>query len=861
MNKILLIDGNAMLFRAYYATKYGRAMTTSTGLPTNAIYGFIVMLNKAMELIKPDKMLVAWDSGKPTFRHEKYDAYKGTRKQLDEELIVQFPIVREYLDAAGIVRYEQEGIEADDIIGTIASQTQGEDTIVLSSDRDLLQLIDASTSVLLMKKGLTEMQLMNEETLMETMQVTPRQIIELKGLMGDTADNIPGVAGVGEKTATTLLKDYGTVEGVYENIDAIKGKLKEKLIAGKENAFLSLWLATIIRDADIHLDIHDCDIQLDAHKLNEFFKKYEMNSLMIHEEQEEIKEEVTEITLNKVTKISKDILKENALFQLDCDLEEVEYQQIYGAVFANDHKMEYIEWDDLMRDTEALEFLSSSISKITYDLKELYHIAYRRNLDINGFDFDIMIAAFLVDGSVNSLDKFNEKYHISVNKEEVYGKRGKPKFTDETERIDYMKQFCAKIITLREELVSQMKEKNCYSLFKEIEMPLCEVLFEMEKNGITCDLKVLDEIAVKNQQKIDDLTQQIYDCAGHEFNINSPKQLAVVLYDELGLKAGKKRSTAVDVLEKLKGSHPIIELLMAQRKVQKLVSTYAVGLVKHVKKDGKIHTTFNQCLTTTGRLSSSDPNLQNISVRDEDGKEIRKAFVASDNCILLSADYSQIELRMLAHMANVKEMIYAFNENIDIHTQTAMNVFHVSHDEVTSDMRRKAKAVNFGIVYGISSFGLSEQLGISVQEAKQFIDRYFESYPNIQKFMEDTVSFCEEHGYVETLYHRRREIPEIHEKNYMMREFGKRAAMNAPIQGSSADLIKVAMNEVYNEMKKRQCKSKMILQIHDELIFEVVEDEIEMMKQLVEEKMQNAMKLQVPLVASASLGKNWYEAK
>lgn len=860
MTKILLIDGNAMLFRAYYATKYGRTMTTSNGIPTNAIYSFITMLNKAMDLIKPDKMLVAWDSGKPTFRHEKYDAYKGTRKQLDEELIVQFPIVREYLDAAGITRYEQEGIEADDIIGTIASQTQKDDTIILSSDRDLLQLIDDTTSILLMKKGLTEMQLMNETSLMETMQVTPRQIIELKGLMGDTADNIPGVAGVGEKTATTLLKEYGSVDGVYEHIDEIKGKLKEKLIHGKDNAYLSLWLATIIRDADIKLDIHDCDLKLNIHGSNEFFKKYEMNSLMLVEENEAAKEENT-IELEKVTQISQDILCEDTLFQIDSDLEEVEYQQVYGAVFANNKKMQYIEWDDLMKDEKALAFLASDTSKVVYDLKELYHAAYRRNLGINSFDFDVMIAAFLVDGSINSLDKFTEKYHIQTNKEEVYGKRGRPKLANEEDRFAYMKAFCSKLVDLKEELIKQMKEKDSLSLFKEIEMPLCEVLFEMEKNGITCDLNVLDEIAQKNQQKIDELTQQIYDCVGHEFNINSPKQLAVVLYDELGLKAGKKRSTAVDVLEKLRHSHPVIDLLMQQRKVQKLVSTYAVGLVKHVKKDGRIHTTFNQCLTTTGRLSSSDPNLQNISVRDEDGKEIRKAFVAKENCVLLSADYSQIELRMLSHMANVKEMIYAFNENIDIHTQTAMNVFHVSHDEVTSDMRRKAKAVNFGIVYGISAFGLSEQLNISVQEAKQFIDRYFGSYPNIQKFMEDTVAFCEEHGYVETLYHRRREIPEIHEKNYMMREFGKRAAMNAPIQGSSADLIKVAMNEVYQEMKKRGCKSKMILQIHDELIFEVEQDEIEMMRQLVEEKMEHAMELSVPLVASASIGINWYEAK
>ena len=857
MSKLLIIDGNAMLFRAYYATKYGRMMTTSNGIPTNAVYGFITMLNKAVELIQPEYMLVAWDAGKPTFRHQKYADYKGTRKQLDEELIVQFPIIREYLDACGIVRYEQEGIEADDIIGSMSKKYSDIETIILSSDRDLLQLIDDSTRVLLMKKGITEMQMVDEKELKNSFHVSPKQIIELKGLMGDTADNIPGVKGIGEKTAVSLLESYDTVENVYAHIDEIKGKLKEKLIADKDKAYLSLFLATIITDADLHIELEQCRFALNAEGCNQFLRKYEMNSLLIKEEK---KEEKKQGHFQKVTKISEAMLNENTLLLLDADLEEVNARTYFGLTWVNQSQSEYIALEDLLKDQKALDFLAGDTPKMVYDAKNFYHFAYLNHFTINALTFDVMIAAFLIDGTLTSLEALCQKYAIQVpSQEDIYGKMGKPKLTDETERLERMKQLGFGLYALIDSLKTSLHEKECDQLFEVIEMPLAQVLFEMEKNGVACSKDTLDEIAQKNQKRIDELSAAIYEIAGHEFNINSPKQLGIVLFDELGLKAGKKRSTAVDVLEKL--DHPIIPLLMEQRKLQKLNSTYAIGLVRHIQKDGKIHTTFNQCLTTTGRLSSSDPNLQNISVRDEDGKEIRKAFSASEGCILLSADYSQIELRMLAHMANVKEMIEAFNTGIDIHTQTAMNVFHVGHDEVTPLMRRQAKAVNFGIVYGISDFGLSEQLDISRNQAKDFIDRYFESYPNIRVFMDETVQYCQEHGYVKTLFNRRREIPEIHDKNYMVREFGKRAAMNAPIQGSSADLIKVAMNNVYQAMKKANCRSKMILQIHDELIFDVVKEEEEMMKELVRTEMENAMKLSVPLSASVSVGNNWYEAK
>lgn len=858
MAKVLLVDGNAMLFRAYYATKYTRMMSTSNGIPTNAVYGFITMLNKAIQTIQPDKILVAWDAGKPTFRHEQYEAYKGTRKPIDDELIVQFPIVREYLDAAHIARYEQAGIEADDIIGTLSMDPKNE-SIILTSDKDLLQCIDETTHVLLMKKGITDMKLMDEKSLMEEMQITPAQIIELKGLMGDASDNIPGVIGVGEKTALSLLKSYSTVNGVYENLSAIKGKLQEKLANHEKEARLSTWLATIVRDASVDVDVNNCDLVDSIEEKNQFFKKYEMNSLLVSVENKSASVEI-EADFTHVTAISKGLLCEKVFIYCDCDQEDTPL--VYGFTFTLKDKVEYITLSDLLKDQPTLDFLKSDQAKYTYNLKQLFHIAHHNHFEIQHFEIDIMIALFISNVSLTSLSSISDFYQLELaNLDDIYGKKGKPLMAEETKRFEYLKVISVQLSHIVEDCMNELERMECLDLFYRIEMPLIEVLYEMEKNGIECDTLVLDEIASRSMKRIDELTNAIFECAGHEFNINSPKQLAVVLYDELGLKAPKSRSTAVDVLEKLSQVHPIVSLLMEQRKIQKLYSTYAAALPRYIRKDGRIHTTFNQNLTTTGRLSSSDPNLQNISVRDEDGKEIRKAFVASQGCVLMSADYSQIELRMLAHMANVKEMIEAFNQGVDIHTQTAMKVFHVDQEHLTSQMRSHAKAVNFGIVYGISAFGLGEQLSIPTLQAKEFIDRYFESYPNIKVFMDETVAFCEQHGYVKTLFNRRRLIPEIHDKNYMTREFGKRAAMNAPIQGSSADLIKVAMNNVYKALKERKCQSKLILQIHDELIVEVVESEVELVRAILVDEMQQAMKIQVPLLASVSIGKSWYEAK
>lgn len=861
MKKLLLIDGNSMLFRAYYATVYGRMMKTSNGVPTNAVYGFITMINKALSMVEPDAVLVAWDAGKSTFRHETYTEYKGTRKELDQELIVQFPIAREFLDAYGMKRYECEGIEADDIIGSMAKKYPDVEIHILSSDRDLLQLIDPTTDVYLMKKGITEMEVMDEAKLKESMGIVPSQIIDLKALMGDTADNIPGVKGIGEKTALKLLSEYETVDNVYAHIDEIKGKLKEKLETDKEKAFLSKYLATIKVDAEIPLPFADMMLKEPEEELHDFFVKYEMKSFV--KETMDTREVKKEGSRTIVKQISPDLLQDGALVYANVDNESYYDAQLYGFAISLQDRTEYIELSDALQDTAFLEWLKEENGKAVYDAKNFYHALHKNNIPFADVTFDVMIAAFLVDGTLSDYDKLAEKYQFdrSLLKDDVFGKKGKGKLVDSDEaaryamaQADYLQDLVAKLDTALREM--EMKE-----LFTTIEMPLTHVLYAMEKEGVVTSLSTLDEIAKATSDKIDALSAKIYEIAGMEFNINSPKQLAGILYDELGLKAGKKRSTAADVLEKLASQHPMIPLLLEHRKYQKIYSTYAVGLSKHVLKDGKIHTIFNQIQTQTGRLSSSEPNLQNISVRDEEGKEIRKAFVASEGHVLLSADYSQIELRMLAHMANEEVMIDAFNHGIDIHTKTAMQIFDVEHDAVDANMRRSAKTVNFGIVYGQSDFGLSEQLGITRKEAHAFIDKYFASYPNIKSFMDTTIAFCEEHGYVKTLFNRRRYIKEISDKNYMMREFGKRAAMNAPIQGSAADLIKLAMIHIYKKMQEEQVKSRMILQIHDELIFDVWEEELEQMRSIVEEGMQHAMKLRVPLIAEANIGRTWYDAK
>lgn len=858
MKKLLLLDGNSMLFRAYYATLYTHRMTTSNGIPTNAVYGFVMMLNKAIDIIEPDEILVAWDAGKPTFRHKQFSAYKGTRKPLDEELIVQFPIVREYLDAAGIKRYEQEGYEADDIIGSMAKCCKDVQTTILTSDRDLLQLIDATTHVLLMKKGLSEMDLMDEQNLLDTYGITPSQVIEMKGLMGDTADNIPGVQGVGEKTALRLLNQYSTVENVYAHIDEVKGKLKEKLEKDKDNAFMSLELATIYTKMELPFELCDCEFSGIQEAVNGFYEKYEMRSL---------------VNRTKQTKNEKWPLKEVDHFEMIqdedvmimpvCSQEPYLDQKLYGFMVPLDKTIYYISVENALEDANFKKLLEKK-KIITWDTKEMMHLLDRYGFKWNEFSDDLHIAGFLLNSTATDSDALIEALHISLP--ESFHDVSKKTKEEPAYSVTREKAIChsltQQLFEKRSEIRSSLKSQNVISLYEDIEMPLAYVLFSMEKEGISIQESFLDEYGALLNQKLDELAQQIYGHAGMIFNINSPKQLANVLFDELNLSGGgKKRSTSADVLEKLRGKHPIIEDILEYRKIAKVLSTYIDGLKKHIRSDEKIHTCFNQTMTQTGRLSSSDPNLQNISIRDELGKEIRKAFVAQEGYHLLSADYSQIELRMLAHMANEDHMIRAFNEGLDIHTKTATLIFGCTLEEVDDQKRRIAKTVNFGIVYGQTEFGLSSQLHITRKEAGEFMQMYFDSYPKIHQYMNQLIDFCKENGYVETLFHRRREIPEINDKNFMTREFGKRAAMNAPIQGSAADLIKIAMLKMDKALKDANVQSKMLLQIHDELIFLVPDNELDLMQNLVKDTMENAMELKVPLKASISVGKSWYEAK
>ncbi len=868
MKKLLLTDGNSMLFRAYYATAYGRPMTTKQGLPTNAVFGFVQMLQKAIETVQPDAMLVAFDAGKHTFRHDIYPEYKGGRKPAPDDLVPQFAMVRDLLDAFSIRWVEMSDIEADDLIGTVSKKASDYSTTILTSDHDMLQLIDDTTTVLLMKKGITEMDAMTPQALQEEMGIAPLQIIDMKGLMGDTSDNIPGIPGIGEKTALKLLADYGSVEGVLAHENELKGALQKKIMGGHESALLSKQLATIRRDVEVDLPLEDLAFAPDYPSLIRFLETLDMNALAKRFSEiagPEEKEEAVKETAGTDTAVSTMPVK---MLQKPCAVYieakgDSRDSEVQGIALCDGTDACYITLADALQDQALCAYLRDpAIAKTGYDTKKNMHLLKNTGIAVFYSD-DAQILASLADSTLTSPDKIRSRYAFNetVKTEDVYGKTGKPLlFIDPALQCAHACQEARNIRNLMEETMPVIIEEGMEKLYREIEMPLIPILYEMEDIGIRCDADVLDEIAVRTKAQMDAEQEAIYKEAGREFNINSPKQLAEVLYDEMGLPAGKKRSTSAEVLEEL-SIYPVIAHILAYRKLSKIYSTYAEGLKKYIASDGRIHTVYNQAATQTGRLSSSEPNLQNISVRDEQGKEIRKAFPADEGCVLISSDYHQIELRMLAHMANEPGLIQAFNDGIDIHTKTAMDVFDKTEDQVTPADRRQAKTVNFGIVYGISDFGLAKQLGVSRREAAEFIETYYRKYPGIRTYMNSIVSFCEKNGYVETLSGRRREIPEIRDKNRMVREFGRRAAMNAPIQGSAADLIKIAMINIDKAMKEAGVKSKMILQVHDELIFNVPEDEVDQMLELIRKGMEGAMELKVPLSAESSIGKTWYEAK
>ncbi len=857
--KLLLIDGNSVLFRGYYATCYGNIMKTSKGVYTNGIYAFANMLNKAIKTMQPDYCVVAFDKAKHTFRHDIAPDYKGGRKETPEELVMQFPLVREMLEAYNIPYLEYDTIEADDIIGSLAKKYDFE-TSILSSDRDMLQLIDDTTNVLVMRKGMSDIARMDEKALKEEYGLKPYQIIDYKGLAGDKSDNIKGVEGVGDKTAIRLLNDFDTCEGIYENIDKVKGKLQEKLIQGRDSCFLSKTLATIKTDVDIDHDLDEFKLNINEEARNAFFEKYEMYSLIRISNAQ--KKEAADKEYKIVKKISEKLLDEALVYFVSDEFSYFE-RKISGVCFCRDEDLEYIAFEDLKKDKEALKYLGSKRKKIVFDLKPILHAMDYNGIKIAGDIDDIYLMCFLSNNYNSDLSSIIVNYGYSRIDEakDVFGTEKKPLSPDEKTLSNYGGSIAFALSKIYPKVLKEIREKDMEYLYREIELPLVSVLYDMEKTGVYCDVRELDEIAIHTKEKIDILEKRIYESVGHEFNIGSPKQLSEVLYEELELPDLKKGTTNAEVLSKLVNYHPIISDILEYRKYTKLYSTYAEGLKKYIKEDGKIHTIFSQMITQTGRLSSYDPNLQNISVRDDEGREIRKAFKPSKGNVLISSDYSQVELRVLSSLADEPRMIEAFNSGIDIHTKTAMDIFGLEKDEVSDLDRRHAKAINFGVVYGISDFGLSNQTQLTIKDAKKFIEDYFVTYPNIKTYLDSQVEFCKDNGYVKTMLNRRRYINEINDRNYMMREFGKRAAMNATIQGSAADLIKIAMVRAYNAINKEKLKTKLILQVHDELIFDVPADEVEKMKELIPDIMANAYKMKTRLDFSLVVGKDWYEAK
>lgn len=879
MDKIILLDGNSLSYRAFYAMP---ALKNKKGLYTNSVYGFTLMLERILEDTKPKYALVAFDKGKETFRHKSYEAYKGTRDKTPTELVEQFGYVRELIESYGIKYEEHLDYEADDIIGSYAkiAEKAGLEVIIVSGDKDLTQLASDNITVYYTKRGVTEIDYYTPEFINEKYGLTPRQIVDMKGLMGDKSDNIPGIPGVGEKTAIKLLTEYETVENVLENIDNISGKkLKERLTEGKDDAILSKKLATIFTDVPVDNKIEDLTFKENREKKKELFEKLEFVSFLRKLSQENSVEDPSETETGK-EKIKKDIEIQiadkdtkldfkNSSLHFECYTEDYQNSDVLGvSVYVGDTAYIFSE-ENFFDNKYAIDYLQSQEEKTVYDIKKIIYIAKKNNKEINGDVFDIKIANYLIDvTSKSEIDKivFNYLGEIISSNEEIYGKGAKRSLPTQEVLNSYIAKIAASILEVKPLMIKRLEEENMLDLYKNIEIKVARVLANMEFEGIHVSKKALDEMSHEFDERIKVLEGSIYTLAGSEFNIASPKQLGVVLFEDLGLPVVKKTktgySTAVEVLEQLQYKHDIIPLIMEYRTLTKLNSTYAKGLVKDITREGKIHTRYEQTLTQTGRLSSVNPNLQNIPTRIEEGKKIRKAFIpASNDRIILSIDYSQIELRVLAHIAQDKGMIDAFKHDVDIHTKTASDVNGVPLDEVTPTMRREAKAVNFGIVYGISDFGLSNNLGITRKRAKEFIEKYLETFKGVDKYMTDIVKFAKEHGYVETLYNRRRSLPEINAKNKIIANLNARIAMNTPIQGTAADIIKIAMISAYNYIEESKVDAKLLLQVHDELIFDVSKDILEEFTDKMVTIMEEAANLDVKLKAEASSGPSWYEAK
>ena len=873
MDKIILLDGNSLSYRAFYAMP---ALQNKSGLYTNSVYGFTLMLERMLEDIKPKYALVAFDKGKQTFRHKTYQDYKCTRDKTPSELVEQFGYVRELLDSYGIKYEEHFDYEADDIIGSYAklAEKAGLEVIIISGDKDLTQLASDNITIYYTRRGVTEVDHYTPEFINEKYGLSPKQIIDMKGLMGDKSDNIPGIAGIGEKTAIKLLAEYKTVENVLDNIDNISGKkLKERLAEGKEDALLSKELATIFTEVPVENKLEDLTFSENRSKKKELFEKLEFVSFLKKlAENDDVdvdgkeEKELEIINADEKTELS----FENSSLHIECFTEDYHNSDVVNIAVYEDENVYIFSEDNFFENKFVRNYLESDAEKVVYDYKKILYIAKRNGIsDIAGNVFDVKIAAYLLDVTVKTeLDKivFNTLGNIIKSEEEIYGKGVKRTLPTNEILYPYLAQVVKSIFDLKEIQSARLKEENMDSLYKNIEVKVARVLANMEYEGIHVSKKALEDMSDELDERIKILEASIHTLAGSEFNIASPKQLGIVLFEDLGLPPVKKTktgySTSVEVLEQLQHSHEIIPLIMEYRVLTKLNSTYAKGLVKDITRKGKIHTRYEQTLTQTGRLSSVNPNLQNIPTRIEEGKKIRKAFIpASDDRVILSIDYSQIELRVLAHMAQDKGMIDAFTHDLDIHTKTASEVNGVSLDEVTPTMRREAKAVNFGIVYGISDFGLSNNLGITRKRAKEFIDKYLETFSGVNKYMTDIVEFAKEHGYVETLYNRRRALPEINAKNKIVASLNARLAMNTPIQGTAADIIKLAMINAFDYIEKTKVDAKLLLQVHDELIFDVNKDVVDEFTIEMVKIMEEAVELDVKLKAEASSGSSWYDTK
>lgn len=876
MKKILLIDGSSLIFRAFYAI---RNLTTKDGVFVNGVYGFLNMYYKALELINPTHVFVAFDKGSKTFRHNKFADYKGTRDNAPNEITYQFGILKDLLSSMNVNYLELDEYEADDIIGTIAklAQKEGFEVDIFTGDRDYLQLVDDNILVYLTKKGISEIKLMNTESILEEYDLSPKQLIDVKALQGDSSDNIPGVKGVGEKTALKLIQEYGNLENLYENIDNLKGKLKENLVNEKDKAYLSRYLGEIFLRVPIERNIEDFEIK-DVN-YNEYLKKLEkleFNSI-INKHFKDIKKEST---VKSNQNIDFEVINFSEIFEKIKNDDEISIKffsdkgyiyrkKFYIGIYSNFNKKAYICKDFKLSDFE--KFCNLDIKIIGYDIKEELFFALKNNLEFKNYE-DVMILEYLIDsnkGNYDILKVSNEFLNLEIlDLKEMLGKgKNKKTFFELEENIifKFISQNVFAISALYDIFIEKAKENNLISLYENVEKPLVKVLADMEKTGVLVDRNKIIELNEEYSKLAYLYEQKVYELAGEVFNLNSPKQLGVILFEKIGLPVVKKTktgySTDVEVLEKLSKKHEIADYILKYRSLNKLISTYLDGILEYIMDDGRVRTSFKQMITATGRLSSIDPNLQNIPIRSEEGKNIRKVFVADKNKVFIDADYSQIELRVLAHLSKDSVMIDSFKNDLDIHYKTASEVFGVPINEVTDNQRRSAKAVNFGIVYGISDYGLSKDLNITRNEARQYIDGYLNTYPSIKSYMEEIVNKAKKDGFVTTILDRKRYIPEINSKNFNIRSFGERIALNTPIQGSAADIIKLAMIKVYERLKIEKVNAKLILQIHDELIVECEESEKETVKKILKNSMENVYKLDLPLKVDICEGRNWYESK